>query len=110
MVGRWPGLAGALYGATMCSATIPRLDGGSMIPNNWALTCWYSSPGSGEGAFMLIAVPYGTGPGAVPGAAAAAQPGTGLERPSPATPANEATSPGSYRRPSRLSKERFSNM
>ncbi len=41
----------------MCWITIPRLDGGSMSPNNWVLTCGYSSPGSGEGEFMSIVVP-----------------------------------------------------
>ena len=94
----------------MCWITIPRLDGGSMRPNNWVLTCGYSSPGSGEGLFMLVAIPYGTSLGAVPGSASAAQSGTGLDRFRPATPSKAATSPGSYRRPSRLSNERFSNM
>ncbi len=94
----------------MCWITIPRLDGGSMSPNNWVLTCGYSSPGSGEGEFMSVAVPYGTSRGAVPGSAPAAHSGTGLDRSRPATPSNEATSPGWYRRPSRLSNERFSNM
>ena len=94
----------------MCSATIARLDGGSISPNSWVLTCWYSSPESGDGTFMPAAVPYGTSFGAVPGTASAAHSGTGLDRPSPVTPAKDATSPGSYRRPRRLSNERFSNM
>ena len=59
---------------------------------------------------MSVAVPYGTSLGAVPGSASTAQSGTGLDRSQPDTPSNEATSPGSYRRPSRLSNERFSNM
>jgi hypothetical protein len=62
---------------------------------------------------MLTAVPYGTSLGAAPkiaGSAPAAQSGTGLDRSRPAMPAKDATSPGSYSRPSRLSNERFSNM
>src|SRR5215472_13360332 len=39
-----------------------------------------------------------------------AQSGTGLTRSFPSTPSNEATSPGWYNRPSKLSNERFSNM
>ena len=77
MVGGWPGLAGALNGEAMCCSTIPRLEGGSMRPNSWVLTCGYSSPGSGEGVLMSAAVPYGTSLGAVPGSASAAQSGTG---------------------------------
>ena len=36
--------------------------------------------------------------------------GTGFASDLPVTPSNACTSPGSYRRPSRLSNERFSNM
>ena len=91
MVGGRPGLAGALYGAAICAGAFPRLPGGSISPNNWVLTCWYSSPGSGLGVFMPGATPYGT---AVRPDPSAAQSGMGLLNSRPVTPSNEATSPG----------------
>ncbi len=87
---------------------MPRLAAGSILPNSWVLTCGYSSPGSGLGVFMVGAMPYGTTP--LPSPRSAAQSGIGLLRSFPATPSNDGTSPCSYRRPSRLSKDRFSNM
>ena len=57
---------------------------------------------------MFSAIPYGMSRGLAP--VSAAHSGTGLLRSRPVTPSKNGTSPGSYRRPSRLSKERFSNM
>jgi hypothetical protein len=78
-----------------------------MLPNSCVLTCVYSSPGSGLGVSMFGATPYGTTPGSAP---CSAHDGIGLLRSLPSTPSKEATSPGSYRRPSRLSNDRFSNI
>ena len=55
---------------------------------------------------MLAETPYGTTP---PSAPCSAQAGIGLLRSLPITPSNASTSPGAYRRPSRLSNDRFSN-
>lgn len=96
IAGTWPGLPGALKGAVIFTDSIPRFPGGSMIPNSGVLTWVNSSPGSGLGVFMSAATPYGT----VPPAPCSAHEGTGLLRSLPVTPSNEATSPGSYKRPS----------
>ena len=79
----------------------------SRIPNNWVLMWGSSSPGSGHGVFIVGDTPYGT---TLRSAPCSAHAGIGLLNSLPTTPSNEATSPGSYRRPSRLSKERFSNI
>jgi hypothetical protein len=64
-------------------------------------------PGSGFGASMLAATPYGT---TLRSAPCSAHGGIGLLKCLPITPSNEATSPGWYNRPSRLSNDRFSNI
>ena len=63
-----------------------------MIPNSCVLMCWYSSPGSGLGVSMFVAIPYGTDPRSAP---CSAQTGIGLLRSLPSTPSNDGTSPGS---------------
>ena len=86
---------------------MPWLPGGSIRPNSWVLTWVNSSPESGFGASMLVATPYGT---TLRSAPCSAHGGIGLDRSLPSTPSNEATSPGWYSRPSRLSNDRFSNI
>ena len=57
---------------------------------------------------MSAEIPYATCLGLVP--ASTAHSGIGLLSSRPVTPSKNGISPGSYRRPSRLSNERFSNM
>src|SRR6185437_16874843 len=76
------------------------------MPYSWVLVWKYSSPESGLGESMSVATVYGTTWRSAPCSAHA---GIGLLRSLPTTPSKVLPSPGPYRCPSTLSRERFSN-
>jgi hypothetical protein len=104
IVGTAPG-SGAFDGALTASPTLNRLSSLRML-NSCVLVWKYSSPESGFGASMSVATVYGT---VFRSALCSAHSGMGLLSSFPTTPSNVLPSSGPYRRPRRLSSDRFSN-
>src|SRR5262245_17075004 len=104
MVGVAPA-GGAFHGAVTASPILNRLWSSSVL-NNWVLVWKYSSPEPGFGESMSVATVYGTTFRSEP---CSAHSGIGLLNSFPTTPSKVLPSPGPYRCPSTLSRERFSN-
>src|SRR4249919_4342207 len=104
MVGVAPG-GGTFHGAVTPSPILNRLCSSNVL-NSWVLVWYHSSPESGFGESMSVATVYGTTLRTAPCSAHA---GIGLLRSLPITPSKFLPSPGPYRCPSTLSRDRFSN-
>src|SRR3974390_580899 len=104
MLGSVPG-DGTFQGVVTAAPILKRLCSSSVL-NSWVLVWKYSSPESGFGASMFVAIVYGT---VFRSAPCSAHYGIGLLRSLPTTPSKVFPSPGPYRRPNMLSRDRFSN-